>query len=69
MASILKLLTVSAAIVACEARIDTHHHAIPPAYAAAIEAAGGDGSGFPSPEWSIDASVDSLTKVGTSLGK
>ncbi|OGM45328.1 hypothetical protein ABOM_005618 [Aspergillus bombycis] len=36
-------------------RIDVHHHYLPPAYLKALEAAGGDPSGFPTPSWSIDA--------------
>ncbi|KNG83317.1 2-amino-3-carboxymuconate-6-semialdehyde decarboxylase [Aspergillus nomiae NRRL 13137] len=36
-------------------RIDVHHHYLPPAYLKALEEAGGDPSGFPTPSWSIEA--------------
>ncbi|KAK0659784.1 hypothetical protein QBC41DRAFT_286793 [Cercophora samala] len=48
--------------------IDVHIHALPPAYVAAVEAAGGDPSGFPSPTWSPEAAVNSLDLSGASLG-
>ncbi|OGM49889.1 hypothetical protein ABOM_001527 [Aspergillus bombycis] len=35
-------------------RIDVHHHYIPPAYLQALEKAGGDPSGWPTPAWSLD---------------
>ncbi|KAM0327139.1 hypothetical protein ACHAQA_006270 [Verticillium albo-atrum] len=49
-------------------QIDTHIHALPPAYTAAVEAAGGDPAGFPSPKWSIDATIGLMNHVGTSVG-
>ncbi|KAK1486359.1 hypothetical protein CTAM01_12240 [Colletotrichum tamarilloi] len=49
-------------------RIDTHIHALPPAYLAAVNAAGGDPSGFPSPEWSLDATVKLMDNISTSIG-
>ncbi|KAK4195291.1 hypothetical protein QBC40DRAFT_186126 [Triangularia verruculosa] len=48
--------------------IDVHIHALPPAYLAAIEAAGGDPSGFPSPNWSPEEAVHSLDLSGASFG-
>lgn len=50
-------------------RIDTHIHALPPAYLSALAAAGGDPSGYPTPEWSLDAALKSMNAIGTSLGK
>ncbi|ROW05411.1 hypothetical protein VSDG_00625 [Cytospora chrysosperma] len=48
--------------------IDMHFHALPPAYRAAVEAHGGDPSGFPEPDWSPEAAVRSMEAVGSSLG-
>ncbi|TDZ23948.1 Decarboxylase yanB [Colletotrichum orbiculare MAFF 240422] len=48
-------------------RIDTHIHALPPAYVAAVMAAGGDPSGFASPEWSFDGTIKSMNATDTSL--
>jgi predicted TIM-barrel fold metal-dependent hydrolase len=39
---------------------DTHIHAIPSGYAAALAKAGGDPSGFPTPEWSVNGTFESL---------
>ena len=47
---------------------NTHIHAIPPAYAAAIAAAGGDPSGFPTPDWSLNGTLASLDLVGSARG-
>lgn len=47
---------------------DTHIHAIPPAYANALAASGGDPSGYPTPDWSIEDTVESLAIVGSSHG-
>ncbi|OHE98306.1 hypothetical protein CORC01_06302 [Colletotrichum orchidophilum] len=49
-------------------RIDTHIHALPPAYIAAVNAAGGDPSGFPSPEWSLEATLNLMDNTGTAIG-
>ncbi|KAK0721298.1 hypothetical protein B0T21DRAFT_351264 [Apiosordaria backusii] len=54
--------------MASGALIDVHAHALPPAYLAAIEAAGGDPSGYPSPIWSPEAALNSLSLSGASLG-
>ncbi|VUC20085.1 unnamed protein product [Clonostachys rosea] len=48
--------------------IDTHFHALPPAYIDALAAAGGDPSGYPTPEWSLEAALKSMTLVGSSIG-
>ncbi len=50
-------------------RIDTHIHALPPAYIKALEAAGGDPSGYPSPDWTLDATIKSMDLMQTGLGK
>ncbi|KAI8683375.1 Amidohydro-rel domain-containing protein [Fusarium keratoplasticum] len=49
-------------------RIDTHFHALPPAYLDALAAAGGDPSGYPTPEWSLDAAIKSMKSIDTALG-
>ncbi|GKZ76289.1 hypothetical protein AnigIFM56816_005268 [Aspergillus niger] len=36
-------------------RIDVHHHYLPPIYVQALEAAGGDPSGWKTPEWSLES--------------
>lgn len=54
--------------VASAMSIDTHFHALPPAYIDALSAAGGDPSGYPTPEWSVEAALKSMALVGTSLG-
>ena len=50
-------------------RIDTHLHALPPDYIAALAAAGGDPSGFPTPDWSLNATINSMNSLGTSIGE
>lgn len=50
-------------------KIDTHIHALPPPYIDALQAMGGDPSGFPTPEWTLDATIRSMNAVGTSLGR
>lgn len=50
-------------------RIDTHVHLLPAAYVAAIEAGGGDPGKFPFPEQSFDAIIESMDKIGTSVGE
>ncbi|KAF9884821.1 hypothetical protein FE257_001237 [Aspergillus nanangensis] len=45
-------------------KIDTHHHFIPEFYAKAIEAAGGDPSGWPTPSWSPNASLQNMQENG-----
>lgn len=44
---------------------DTHIHAIPPDYAAAIQTAGGDPSGYATPSWSVQGTFDSLETTGS----
>ncbi|KAJ5088026.1 amidohydrolase family protein [Penicillium angulare] len=46
--------------------IDTHHHFVPDFYAQAVEEAGGDPSGWPTPSWSFEGSIASNERVGTS---
>ncbi|KAJ5555997.1 amidohydrolase family protein [Penicillium frequentans] len=45
--------------------IDTHHHYVPDFYAQAVEAAGGDPSGWPTPSWSPHGSVESMKRNGS----
>lgn len=48
--------------------IDTHFHALPPAYIDALTTAGGDPSGYPTPAWTLEAAVKSMNLIDTSLG-
>lgn len=50
-------------------RIDTHIHALPPVYIRALEAAGGDPSGYPTPEWTLEAALHSMDALETSVGE
>ncbi|KAJ5555990.1 hypothetical protein N7513_003632 [Penicillium frequentans] len=45
-------------------RIDTHHHFLPQEYRDALEAAGGDPSGWPTPDWSPEASLQNMASNG-----
>ncbi|KAJ3542304.1 hypothetical protein NM208_g3401 [Fusarium decemcellulare] len=62
------LATVAFGSAALCQRVDTHFHALPPAYLEALSAAGGDPSGYPTPEWSLDAAIKSMNSIETSLG-
>ncbi|KAJ5731142.1 amidohydrolase family protein [Penicillium malachiteum] len=44
--------------------IDTHHHFVPDFYAQAVEEAGGDPSGWPTPSWSFEGSISSMDRNG-----
>ncbi|GAM38653.1 2-amino-3-carboxymuconate-6-semialdehydede carboxylase [Talaromyces pinophilus] len=44
--------------------IDTHHHFVPDFYAQAVEEAGGDPSGWPTPFWSPEGSIASMERNG-----
>lgn len=59
--------TFSSALAA--QRIDTHIHALPPPYIKALEAAGGDPSGYPTPDWALDATIQSMNVLQTSVGE
>lgn len=50
-------------------RIDTHIHALPPVYIRALEAAGGDPSGYPTPDWTLEAALHSMDALETSVGE
>ncbi|KAI9004963.1 hypothetical protein DFJ74DRAFT_742231 [Hyaloraphidium curvatum] len=47
-----------------EGRIDTHIHVIPPSYRAALDVAGGDPSGWPTPEWTPESCLSFMDSVG-----
>lgn len=44
--------------------IDTHHHFVPEVYANAVKAAGGDVSGWATPDWSPGASQSIMNQIG-----
>lgn len=44
---------------------DTHIHAVPPIYAAALQKAGGDPSGFQTPNWTVQGTFESLKTTGS----
>lgn len=68
MLKILSLVRAFLTATTSEARIDTHIHALPQVYLDAVSRAGGDPSGFPTPEWSIEETLRSMDRVGTSHG-
>ncbi|KAH1594735.1 hypothetical protein KXX34_001855 [Aspergillus fumigatus] len=45
--------------------IDTHHHFLPDFYAQALEEAGGDPCGWPTPSWSVNGSINLTENVGS----
>ncbi len=45
-------------------RVDTHHHVVPPAYAAWLKRRTADAGGMPIPEWSIDSALALMDKYG-----
>lgn len=44
-------------------RMDTHHHVVPPAYAAWLRKKGIEAGGLPIPEWSLDAAISMMDKL------
>lgn len=44
---------------------NTHIHALPPGYKNAVAEAGGDPSGFPTPNWSEKGTLESLDLTGS----
>lgn len=70
----LKFLSLSRAVLTTTApafnwRIDTHIHAIPQIYLDAVQRAGGEPSGFPTPHWSIESTLQSMNQAASSIGK
>jgi 6-methylsalicylate decarboxylase len=43
-------------------RIDTHHHLVPPAFAAWLKRRAADAGGMPIPEWSVDSALALMDK-------
>ncbi|KAL2842612.1 2-amino-3-carboxymuconate-6-semialdehyde decarboxylase [Aspergillus pseudodeflectus] len=65
------MLTAFAALASVRARgqelpykIDTHHHFIPESYRAAVERAGGDPVGLPTPPWTPQSSLENMAANG-----
>lgn len=50
------------------ARIDTHHHIVPPAYAAWLERRGVSAGGLPIPAWSEQGALDLMDAAGIETG-
>ncbi|KAF5539114.1 2-amino-3-carboxymuconate-6-semialdehyde decarboxylase [Fusarium mexicanum] len=48
-------------------RIDTHLHVLPPAFAAAIDAAGGDPTGYGTPDWTLEGMMASMERTSTDI--
>lgn len=67
LSKLIVVFTLLMAVGSC-GRIDTHFHALPADYIQAVKANGGDPSGYPTPEWSIEAAVQSMDEIGTQLG-
>ncbi|WP_321871849.1 amidohydrolase family protein [Paraburkholderia tropica] len=49
-------------------KIDTHHHIVPPAYAAWLEQRGITAGGLAIPKWSVDGALDLMDAEGTATG-
>ncbi|KAL2136763.1 hypothetical protein VTI74DRAFT_1804 [Chaetomium olivicolor] len=62
------MLLAGAAAAVTGFRVDTHFHALPPAYQSAVAAAGGDPSRASFPDWSPEDAIKSLNLAETSLG-
>lgn len=71
MARLCKFLAFSTTLmsVLSSSRVDTHIHALSPQYIEAVNAAGGDPSGYPTPEWTLDATIESMNQINTDIGK
>lgn len=48
-------------------RVDTHHHIVPDFYAQAVEAAGGDPSGWATPQWSLQSAKEQMSIMGVDI--
>ncbi|KAJ5385295.1 hypothetical protein N7517_003206 [Penicillium concentricum] len=70
MATILvSIIALSGAVIArgwpkVPYKVDTHHHFLPPVYRVALEKAGGDPSGWPTPDWSPESSLQNMATNG-----
>jgi predicted TIM-barrel fold metal-dependent hydrolase len=49
-------------------RIDVHQHVVPPFYAKALPAHGGDPSGTAIPQWSSESAIDFMDSQGIATG-
>ncbi|KAL1862074.1 hypothetical protein Plec18167_001145 [Paecilomyces lecythidis] len=47
-----------------QVKIDTHHHYVPDFYKRAVEKAGGDPSGFPTPQWTPNSDQEAMKTNG-----
>jgi 6-methylsalicylate decarboxylase len=49
-------------------RIDVHQHVVPPFWAEALAAYGGDPSGWSSPAWTPENAIDFMDSHGIAMG-
>ncbi|KAG7411840.1 Decarboxylase yanB [Fusarium oxysporum f. sp. rapae] len=70
LASFCRALALSSAFttVLASTRIDTHIHVLPPAFAAAIAATGGDPTGYTTPDWTLEGMIASMDRTSTGIG-
>lgn len=67
--TLIGLITLLAPFASKAGRIDTHFHALPPQYVSALKSHGGDPSGYPTPEWSLDGAIKAMDAIGTDIGR
>lgn len=68
--SLCRALALSSAFTTALAstRIDTHIHVLLPAFAAAIDAAGGDPTRYTTPHWTLEGMIASMDRTSTDIG-
>ncbi|CVK98726.1 uncharacterized protein FPRN_04034 [Fusarium proliferatum] len=68
--SLCRALALSSAFATALAstQIDTHLHVLPPVFAAAIDAAGGDPTGYATPHWTLEGMISSMGRTRTDIG-
>lgn len=71
MVPLCRIMALGAAFTSALAsdRVDTHIHALPAPYIEALKAAGGDPSGYPTPNWTLEATIGSMDQVNTDIGE
>lgn len=71
MVPLCRIMALGAAFTSALAseRVDTHIHALPAPYIEALKAASGDPSGYPTPNWTLEATIGSMDQVNTDIGE